>query len=112
MKVLNLLTSGRAGGIESLCRDIGVNSDFENGFCFLFGDGAIYQQMKDMGLKTYCLSKIGEKNKLEKIFRAEKYCKRVRYHCRSSWRSILEGLSLFTDEDFEEEVCDSYTFML
>ncbi len=67
MKVLNLLTSGRAGGIESLCRDIGVNSDFENGFCFLFGDGAIYQQMKDMGLKTYCLSKIGKKISLKRF---------------------------------------------
>ena len=39
MKVLNLLTSGRAGGIESLCRDIGVNSKFENAFCFVFSGG-------------------------------------------------------------------------
>lgn len=67
MKVLNLLTSGRAGGIESLCRDIGLNGEFENGFCFLFGDGVIYQQMKDMGLKTYCLSKVGKKVGLKRF---------------------------------------------
>ncbi len=67
MKVLNLLTSGKSGGIESLCRDIGINSEFENGFCFVFGDGPIYQQMKSMGLKTYCLSGDGRKISLKKF---------------------------------------------
>ncbi len=59
MKVLNLLTSGNAGGIESLCRDIGVNSQFENGFCFLFEGGTIYEDMKKIGLKTYLLKDEG-----------------------------------------------------
>lgn len=61
MRVLNLLTSGEAGGIESLCRDIGLHSEFENGFCFLFGEGAIYGQMKDAGLKVHSLSGVGKK---------------------------------------------------
>ena len=39
MKVLNLLTSGETGGIESLCRDIGQYSNFENGFCFVTHGG-------------------------------------------------------------------------
>lgn len=67
MRVLNLLTSGEAGGIESLCRDIGLNSEFENGFCFLFGAGAIYEQMKESGLRTYCLAEKGKKFGLKKI---------------------------------------------
>ncbi|WP_022767910.1 glycosyltransferase family 4 protein [Butyrivibrio sp. NC2007] len=65
MRVLNLLTSGEAGGIESLCRDIGINSEYENGFCFLFSEGAIYDQMNELGLKTYSLA--GAKNKLSKF---------------------------------------------
>ena len=42
MKVLHLLTSGSVGGIEVLCRDMGSCSGFENIFCFLFGEGLIY----------------------------------------------------------------------
>lgn len=46
MRVLNMLTGGEIGGIESLCRDIGLNSNIENGFCFLFDKGSVYEQMK------------------------------------------------------------------
>lgn len=67
MKVLNLLTSGSAGGIESLCRDIGCNSQFENGFVFLFGGGTIYEQMKQMGLRTYSFQDKGKKISLKKL---------------------------------------------
>lgn len=55
MKILNLLSSGNIGGIEILCRDIGVYSTAENGFCFLFEGGAIYEQMKEKRLTIYCL---------------------------------------------------------
>lgn len=68
MKVLNILTAGNAGGIESLCRDIGLYSPFQNGFCFLFNDGVIYNEMKNLGLQTYCLKNTGKsKVSLSKI---------------------------------------------
>ncbi len=56
MKVLNLLTAGNIGGIECLCRDIGLNSNYENGFCFLFGKGDIYDDMVSKKLVTYDLT--------------------------------------------------------
>lgn len=64
MKILHLLSSGNIGGIESLCRDIGLNSN-DNGFCFLFGDGMIYDQMKEKGLVTYSLK--DENRKINRI---------------------------------------------
>lgn len=67
MKVLNLLTSGEAGGIETLCRDIGANSSFENAFCFLFGSGKICDQMKEMGLLVYELGAVGGKLSIRKL---------------------------------------------
>lgn len=69
MKVLNLLTSGSAGGIESLCRDIGVNSKFENAFCFVFRGGAICDQMTELGLKTYCLEHCGKKFSIKRFLK-------------------------------------------
>lgn len=53
MKVLNLLTSGGVGGIEILCRDIALKSNVNNCFCFLFGEGMIYDQMSKSGLEVY-----------------------------------------------------------
>lgn len=55
MKVLHLLTSGGFGGIEVLCRDLAVYSPSENHFCFVFGEGKIYEQMKEQGKKVYSL---------------------------------------------------------
>lgn len=66
MKVLHLLTSGHAGGIESLCRDIGKYSTFENTFCFISGAGVIYNQMKDLGLNVIDISEQGPKLSLKK----------------------------------------------
>lgn len=77
MKVLNLLTCGNIGGIESLCRDIGLNSSYENGYCFLFEGGDTYEQMKAKGLITYCLKDEKRKinrNKIRKLIEiAEEY---------------------------------------
>lgn len=56
MKVLNLLTAGNIGGIECLCRDIGIYSNYENEFCFLFGKGDIYDDMIAKNLVTYDLT--------------------------------------------------------
>jgi len=63
VKVLNLLTSGSYGGIEVYCRNIGLNAKYENGFCFLFGEGDVYDQMKKDGLHVYSIC---EKKKLSK----------------------------------------------
>lgn len=54
-KILHLLTAGGVGGIEVLCRDIGKDSNFHNGFCFVFGEGKIYEQMKVMNFTVYSL---------------------------------------------------------
>lgn len=77
MRVLHILTGGHAGGIETLCREIGKKSIHENGFCFMSFGGEIYEQMMEMGLKVYPLYKTGRKwsfNKVAKLLRlAENY---------------------------------------
>lgn len=53
MKVLNLLTGGEIGGIEVLCKDIGLRAPYENMFCFVTCEGPVYNQMKELGLSVY-----------------------------------------------------------
>lgn len=77
MKVLHLLTSGQAGGIESLCRDIGIYSDFENLFCFFTNEGAIYDQMANNGLNVICLKEFGKKFSIKKIIKLVELSKDV-----------------------------------
>lgn len=67
MRVLNLLTSGETGGIESLCRDIGTYSKLENAFCFVTHGGVVYEQMKSMGMTTYNLEDLGRKFSIRKL---------------------------------------------
>lgn len=55
IKVLHLLTSGGIGGIEILCKDIAKYSNCLNRFCFLFGEGTVYTQMKNSGCDVYSL---------------------------------------------------------
>ena len=55
MKVINLLTEGGIGGIEVLCKDIGSLAKYENIFCFMSGEGPIYEQMTRMGINTKSL---------------------------------------------------------
>lgn len=55
MRVLNLLASGGVGGIEQLCLNIGKYADYENIFCFLFEEGAIYEEMKERGYQVVSL---------------------------------------------------------
>lgn len=60
MKILHLLMSGGVGGIEVLCRDIGLNDQVnENIFCFLCGEGALFEEMKADGLHVVSLWKVG-----------------------------------------------------
>lgn len=46
MKVLNLLVSGRHGGIETLCNNIDKYGDIDNYWIFLFSGGEIANEMK------------------------------------------------------------------
>lgn len=55
MKVMNLLTEGGIGGIEVLCKDIGSLAKYENVFCFMSGEGPIYEQMIEMGINAISL---------------------------------------------------------
>ena len=61
MKILHLLTSGGIGGIEILCKDIATYSNVDNVFCFLFGGGSIYEQMKKSG---YCVHSLHDNKKI------------------------------------------------
>ena len=82
MKVLNLLTGGEIGGIEVLCKDIGLLAPYENMFCFLTCEGPIYNQMKDLGLSVY--SAVGGRKfsirKLKKLAALAENCDLVIIH--------------------------------
>lgn len=56
MKVLNILTGGGIGGIEVLCKDIGLLAPYDNLFCFMTCEGLIYEQMKELGIPVYSLA--------------------------------------------------------
>lgn len=56
IKVLNLLSTGGVGGIEQLCNNIGKYADYQNVFCFLFGEGQIFEEMKLKGLNVISLA--------------------------------------------------------
>ncbi len=56
MKVIHLLTGGEIGGIEVLCKDIGILAPYENMFCFVTCEGPIYNQMKELGLSVCSLT--------------------------------------------------------
>ena len=52
MKVLHLLVSGGAGGIEILMRSSFSLSKHENYFAFLWGGGQVHDEMAAEGAKT------------------------------------------------------------
>ena len=131
MKVLNILTSGEAGGIESLCRDIGLNARYENGYCFLFKGGAICDQMKQLGLTVHELYKIGRKLSVRKFNALKKIAQHydiIVVHNRHALteiyhyfvakqlmkKSVVEVHSCYEKERFSKnafrEKIDSYVF--
>ncbi len=61
IKVLNLLSTGGVGGIEQLCKNIGKYAKYQNTFCFLFGQGQIFEEMKFIGLDTVSFAEISER---------------------------------------------------
>lgn len=56
MKVLNLLTSGSYGGIEVLCRDVGLYSRIHHCFTVCFEEGAILDDMLQKGIDAIDLT--------------------------------------------------------
>ena len=75
MNVLNLLASGGVGGIEVLCKNIALKSDFNNIFCFLFKEGEIYEELKKKNISVLSLKNKNKKIKkiVNEIF---KYCEK------------------------------------
>lgn len=76
MRILHLEYSGNTGGIEKLCKDIGVcSSHDENYFLFVHEAGTIYEEMQAEYLNVECLYL---KNKeIIKLYRyVDKYVKK------------------------------------
>ena len=69
MKILNLLATGEVGGIEVLCKDIGLYSEDDNTFVFLFKRGAVYDQMRSLGLKLVDLSEYSVPVRMAKLLK-------------------------------------------
>lgn len=81
MKVMNLLTSGGVGGIEILCRDIAQKSKIQNCFCFLFGEGMIYDQMKSSGIEVYSFgTKKISIDRFKRLKKIAKFCDIIVVH--------------------------------
>lgn len=56
MNILHLEYAGNIGGIEKLCKDIGMNSkEDKHFFIFVHEGGVIYEQMKENHLDVSCL---------------------------------------------------------
>lgn len=60
-EVFNLLSSGGIGGIEVLCKSIGLRAEYPNRFAFLFKEGKIYDEMLAAGLDVISFAKVGKK---------------------------------------------------
>lgn len=71
MNVLHLLSTGDAGGIEILCKEIFLNSRHNNLFCFTYRGGAIAKEMQELNAQVYILDNISKKNIIKVIKSAE-----------------------------------------
>lgn len=78
MKVLHLLSTGGIGGIENLCKEICLNSDWENHVCFLFAGGPIAEEMKQAGIRVFEPEERA-KISLRKLLRLIRLCRREKY---------------------------------
>lgn len=77
MKVLHLLLTGHVGGIEVLCKDIAIKSDWDNILCFLWEGGRIANDAKRHGANVIILEEKKKNifstfNKIVKIIKNEK----------------------------------------
>lgn len=74
MKILHLLAEGKTGGIEVLCKNIMLNSKTDNRLCCMFGNGEIYEELKERNTKTFSTANLN-RNILKIVKKIEKYCK-------------------------------------
>jgi len=98
MKILNVLCSGSAGGIESLCRSISISKcNYENHWMFIYQGGIIADSMKKQ--KNSKVIVLNEKRNIIKIIsNIKKYCKEnkidiVTFHHSGLHNDILYILS-------------------
>ncbi len=98
MKIFNMLTSGNIGGIEVLCNNIGVESDYDNRFCFMTSTGLIFDRMKSNNLDVQDLTN-ERKLSLKKLLRLRKLSKEyeiiVTHHCEIYLQLYYVLLKLF-----------------
>ena len=75
MKVLNVLCSGGAGGIESLCKSISMSTcKYENHWLFVYQGGIIANSMKEQTQDKIII--LNEKRNIAKIIlNIKQYCK-------------------------------------
>lgn len=101
MNVLHLEYSGNTGGIEKLCKDIGLNAgNDKHYFAFVHEGGVFYDEMKNAGLDVSCLK--FENGDIIKLYRAvnefvnEKEIDMIIIHHPAPlvWLSMLMYLSL------------------
>lgn len=96
MKVLNLLISGNAGGIESLCNNIDKYSNIDNYWVFLFSGGKIADMMRERNPeRVYILgySKIKIHIFLKKL---EMICKEKKIEIINIHHASMYGNILYT----------------
>ena len=75
MKVLNVLCSGSAGGIESLCRSITMSKcNYENHWMFVYQGGIVADAMREYTDKIIILNE--KKNIAKIILNIRNYCKK------------------------------------
>ena len=97
MRVLNVLCSGSAGGIESLCRSISKSKcNYENHWMFVYQGGIVADSMKEYTDKIIILNE--KKNILKIILSIKKYCNKnnidiVTFHHTGLHNDILYVLS-------------------
>lgn len=73
MRVLNLLTGGNIGGIETLCKDYGNFSEHENIMALLWGSGPLADEMKLGGVEVLELN-ASTKNVLSTVKKVLNVC--------------------------------------
>ena len=112
MRVLNLLTGGKIGGIETLCFNWGKYAQFENGFAFLTELGAIYYEMVAKNFITYDLTGSKHKTSIKKLIKlvdiAKQYDIIIVHHEDPILRMYYIALSKFTKCRFVNYVHSCY----
>ena len=81
MKVLHLMVSGRAGGIESLLRDYVNYSNHENLFLFAWDGGPMADQIEDSGCRVIRMNQPRDGSLA--------VCRRILELCQQEWVAAI-----------------------